>query len=389
MPWRNASAMMQRREFVEFAKQPGANVRELCRRYGVSPTTGYKWLERDKEEGSQGLRDRSRRPVSSPRRASAKIERLIVEVHERFPSWGPRKLRKVLSKEGHSDLPVPSTIATILRRNGCEIRARMSEQAAYQRFCHPEPNRLWQMDFKGHFAVRQGRCHPLTVLDDHSRFALCLQACPAANGTHVRPALEQVFARFGLPERILCDNAGPWGTSDPRARFTAFGVWLLRLGVDIIHGRPLHPQTQGKCERFHRTLKVEVLNQTTAWKDLAHCQSRFDQWRQTYNHVRPHQALEMETPASCYRPSARPMPVLLPALEYLPDDHIRTVKSKGEITFKNHFFFIGQAFAGLPVALRAAAPDGCFDVYFSWKKLGSLDLTSPLKSKFLYNPLFE
>ena len=387
MPWKNASIEMQRMEFIEFARQPGANVRELCRRYGVSPTTAYKWLGRHEEQGGEGLSDRSRRPRSSPARTSLKVERLIVEVHERYPYWGPRKLRRVLEDEGREGVPAPSTIAQILRRQGCKVHTAMSEQAPYHRFTHAEPNALWQMDFKGDFAMRSGRCHPLTVIDDHSRFALCLQACPAVNGSHVRPALEQVFRRYGLPERILCDNAGPWGTSDPRARFTAFGVWLLRLGVDITHGRPLHPQTQGKCERFHRSFKVEVLNQSTPWHDLAHCQDRFDTWRESYNHVRPHHALELATPASRYRPSLRSLPASLPFIEYLPEDHVRTVKSKGEITFQNHFFFIGQAFAGLPIALRAALPDGRFDVYFAWKKLGSLDLNSPLKPKFRYNPL--
>jgi transposase InsO family protein len=378
---------MQRLEFIEFARQSGANVRELCRRYGVSPTTAYKWLRRHREQGSKGLEERSRRPHSSSRQTSAGVERLVVEVHGRFPYRGARKLRQVLYNEGHRELPAASTIAMILERHGCQVRTPVSQQAVYQRFVHAEPNRLWQMDFKGDFAMRSGRCHPLTVLDDHSRFALCLKACPAVNGGYAAPALEQVFRRFGLPERILCDNAGPWGTSDKRARFTAFGVWLLRLGVDIIHGRPLHPQTQGKCERFHRSFKVEVLNRSTPWRDLAHCQSHFDEWRESYNHVRPHHALDLATPASHYRPSLRAMPVTLPLIEYLPEDHVRAVKSKGEITFRNHFFFIGAAFAGLPLALRPALPDGRFDVFFSWKKLGSIDLASPLKPKFRYNPV--
>lgn len=378
---------MQRLEFVELARKPGANIRELCRRYKVSPTTAYKWLGRYEEGGSEGLEDRSRRPTRSPGRASKKQERLVVEVHDRYPYWGPRKLQRILQNEGHSDVPAASTISAILRRNGRQVLGAPREQKAYQRFCHPEPNMLWQMDFKGHFAMKRDRCHPLTVIDDHSRFALCLKACAAANDGEVRPVLEAVFARFGLPDRILCDNAGPWGTSDPRARYTGMGVWLLRLGVDITHGRPLHPQTQGKCERFHRSFKTEVLNCTLPWRDLAHCQRHFDDFRKRYNQVRPHRSLDGDTPTSRYRPSSRSLPASLPAIEYLPEDQIRTVKSKGEITFKNHFFSIGSAFAGLPVALREAAVDGCFDVYFSWKKLGSLDLRAPLKSKFRYNSL--
>lgn len=389
MPWKSESAARQRREFVELARKPGANIRELCRRYKLSPTTAYKWLDRYEELGQEGLEDRSRRPSGSPGRTSRRQERLIVQAHDRYPYWGPRKLRRVLQNEGHGDVPAPSTIATILRRNGREALGAPREQKAHERFCHREPNLLWQMDFKGHFAMRRGRCHPLTVLDDHSRFVLCLKACAATNEGEVRPALEEVFARFGLPERILCDNAGPWGAPAPRARYTGLGVWLLRLGVDVTHGRPMHPQTQGKCERFHRSFKTEVLNHTLPWRDLAHCQRHFDDFRQRYNHIRPHHALHGAAPASRYQPSLRSLPASLPAIEYLPEDHIRTVKSKGEITFKNYLFSIGEAFAGLPVALRPASCDGRFDVYFSWKRLGSLDLCASLKPKFRYNPLSE
>jgi transposase InsO family protein len=378
---------MQRQEFIEMARKAGVNVRELCRRFRISPTTGYKWLGRHEREGEEGLVDRSRRPKRSPQQTCGSMEGLIVEAHELYPSWGPRKLRRLLQNAGQTNLPSVPTIGAVLRRHGCHVQSDALGQSVYQSFCHERPNDLWQMDFKGHFAVRGGRCHPLTVIDDHSRYALCLQACSSPNGEQVRPALEEVFRRFGMPERILCDNGAPWGASDSLGGFTSFGVWLLRLGVDLTHGRPYHPQTQGKCERFHRTLKVEVLNQSTPWKDLVHCQSRFDEWRQRYNHVRPHQALNLNTPASLYRPSQRSLPKALPPIEYLPEDIVRTVKSKGEITFKNRFFFIGQPFCGLPVALRSTLADGHFEVFFSWKKLGSLNLRSPLKPKYLYNPL--
>jgi len=387
MPWKNQSITMQRKEFIEFARQAGANVRELSRRYGVSPTTAYKWLGRYEEEGEEGLMDRSRRPARSPQRTSAEQERAVLGVHERYPYWGARKLRQVLVNEGGMELPAVSTVVAILRRHGCQVRGSGAVQKAWQRFNQPEPNRLWQMDFKGHFAAGAARCHPLTIIDDHSRYAVCLRACAGEHGGYVRPALEAAFTRYGLPERILCDNAGPWGTSERRARYTALGVWLLRLGVEVVHGRPLHPQTQGKCERFHRSLKTEVLSQATPWRDLRHCQLHFDRWRQSYNHERPHHALDLATPASRYRPSPRSLPLILPALDYLPEDHIRLVKTKGEITFQNHFFFIGQAFAKLPVALRHALPDGRFDVYFGWKRLGSIDLRTSLKTKFCYNPL--
>jgi transposase InsO family protein len=380
---------MQRLEFVQFARQPQANIRELCRRFTISPATAYKWLERFERDGLCGLSDRSRRPHHSPAQCSTKTEQLVLQLHRRFPYWGPRKLRQLLPDHLTStERPAVSTLARILKRHGCRVLCDTSPQPPYQRFSYPAPNQLWQMDFKGDFPLaRSGRCFPLTLLDDHSRFALLLRACPAVNRAHVQPALQKAFHRYGLPEKILCDNAGPWGTSDPHVRFTALGVWLLRLGVEITHGRPYHPQTQGKCERFHRTLKVELLNRSIPWRSLPHCQQEFDQWRHRYNHLRPHHALQMTPPATHYQPATRPMPKCLPPIEYLPGDFIRLVKAKGEITFQNHFFTIGQAFARLPVALRPMAQDGLFALFFSWKQLGFIDLTAILKNKFRYNPL--
>jgi len=380
---------MKRLEFVQFAIQPQANIRELCRRFRISPSTAYKWIERHRLQGCPGLEDRSRKPGNSPRKTSPAMEQLVIRTHKRFPCWGPRKLRQLLLNEGKRALPAPSTFSVILKRHHCKVAHDAAPHRPFIRFSKDSPNELWQMDFKGDFLTAAGsRCYPLTLLDDHSRYALALKACPATNRSHVQPLLEQAFERYGLPDRILCDNAGPWGTSETRARFTTLGVWLLRLGVDITHGRPWHPQTQGKCERFHRTFKVEVLNRSTPFRNLSHCQFHFDQWLHCYNHQRPHQALQMATPSSLYRPSPRSMPSKLPPLEYLHDDTVRIVKAKGEITFKNHFFFVGSAFCGLPVALRqCSTADGLFDLFFSWKKLGSINLKLPLKNKFRYNPI--
>lgn len=392
MSWRqNTTIPMQRFEFVQFARHPHPNIRELSRRFSISPSTAYKWIERFERHGLEGLTDRSRRPLHSPAQTSPETELLVLDLHHRFPCWGPRKLHHLLrEQDSRHHPPAVSTIAAILKRHACRVLSDATSQAPYQRFSHQTPNQLWQMDFKGDFPLaRGGRCFPFTLLDDHSRFALVLRACPSVNRSQVQPALQNAFQRYGLPDRILCDNAPPWASPAPLGRFTGLGVWLLRLGVDLTHGRPYHPQTQGKCERFHRTFKVELLNRTTPWRNLSHCQTQFDQWRHLYNQLRPHQALEMAPPASRYQPSARPLPATLPPIQYLPGDFIRRVKSKGEITFQNHFFFIGQAFCGLPIALRPMAQDGLFALFFSWKQLGSLDLRATLKSKFRYNPLLS
>jgi hypothetical protein len=229
------------------------------------------------------------------------------------------------------------------------------------------------MDFKGHFATAAGRCHPLTVLDDHSRFALGLFACGDEQEATVRAHLTELFRRYGLPERVLCDNGSPWGTSGSGQRYSALGVWLLKLGIRLGHGRPVHPQTQGKDERFHRTLKAEVI-QGQDFADLVACQRRFDPWRQVYNHERPHEALGMAVPASRYRVSARLFPEVLPEWEYGPGDAVRKVSCDGTISFRGRPIELGKAFRGERVALRPTVEDGVFGIYFGIHQVAQADL---------------
>ncbi len=230
------------------------------------------------------------------------------------------------------------------------------------------------MDFKGHFALGDGtRCHPLTLLDDHSRFLLALVACDGETRPTVQTSLTAVFERYGMPERILCDHGPPWGAPNARDVHTALSAWLLRLGIGIVHGRPAHPQTQGKDERLHRTLRAELLAQQ-AFADLAACQPAFDAWRQMYNEQRPHEALALQVPAACYRPSPRVWPARLPAIEYPSEDRVRRVQDKGQINVAGHKYRIGKAFIGYPVGLRPASQDGCYDVYFCQQRIAQIQL---------------
>ena len=189
------------------------------------------------------------------------------------------------------------------------------------------------MDFKGHLPIENSRCHPLTILDDHSRFALGLQACSDEKTQTVQQRLSAVFRLYGLPERMTMDNGSPWGGASEHF-FTPLTAWLIRLGVRVSHSRPYHPQTQGKDERFHRTLKLELLRMHT-FRHLDHAQSHFDTWRNTYNLERPHESLGMQVPASRYRPSPRSFPESLPPVEYDSKDVIRKVQEGGEIWFKS------------------------------------------------------
>lgn len=373
MPWKEASAVDLRRELVMLAQCDGANVRELCRRFGVSPTTAYKWLDRFEAGGEAGLADRSRRPRGSPARTGAAMAAAILELRDKHPAWGGRKLRRRLLDLGHEGVPSASTITEVLRRHGRIDPAEAGKHTAWQRFERAAPNELWQIDFKGHFALASGRCHTLTVLDDHSRFALAVEACGDEREATVRQRLTAVFRRYGLPERMLADNGPPWGSAGEDA-YTALEAWLIQLGVALGHGRPCHPQTQGKEERFHRTLLAEAIG-SRSFRDLAQCQAAFSAWRQVYNLERPHQALGLATPASRYRASLRAFPEVLPEPAYGPDDIVRKVHYGGRIGFGQRVWRVGRAFIGKRVALRPAAQDGTFNVYFCHQRIAGVDLT--------------
>ncbi len=372
MPWQEVSTMSLRQEFVMLATAEGANVRALCRRYTISPKTGYKWVGRYRREGLAGVTDRSRRPHRSPTRTPPALERAVLAVRAAHPAWGGRKIRAVLRARGQQTLPSPSTVTAILRRHGQIAPEEAQKHTAWQRFEHDAPNRLWQMDFKGHVALQQGRCHPLTVLDDHSRFAVGLQACGDETGRTVQARLIGCFRRYGLPEAILVDNGGPWG-SDAAHPHTALTAWLLRLGIRVVHARPYHPQTQGKDERFHRTLKAEVLG-TRVLRDLPECQRAFDRWRDVYNLQRPHEALGLAVPASRYRASPRAFPEVLPPIEYGPADLVRKVSINGDISYRNRVFTVGKAFCGYPVALRPTQTDGVLEVFFCHQRVAQINL---------------
>lgn len=374
MSWREVTRVSLRKEFVLLAMQPGSNRRELCRRFGIAPKTGYKWLARYSAEGAGGLEDRSRRPRRSPARTTAEVEQSVIRLrHESRNSWGGRKLARLLENQGGPAL-APSTVTGILRRAGLLNPAAAPGQRPFQRFEHAAPNELWQMDFKGHFPLlSQRRCHPLTVLDDHSRFALVLKACADERRETVRAVLTDAFRRYGLPAAMLMDNGPPWGAGYQHA-FTGLGLWLIRLGIRVAHGRPYHPQTQGKDERFHRTLKFEVLRHFN-FTTLDHCQREFDHFRDRYNLLRPHDALGLATPASRYRPSPAPFPESLPPIEYPPGLEVRKVQTEGRFTYRGRRFNVSKALRGLPVALRqAAACDSRREVLFCHQVVAVIDL---------------
>ena len=364
--------MQLREAFVALFTQAGIDRRALCARYRISPTTAYKWLARAQAGEADWATDRSRRPHTAPGQTPAELEAVVVAARQAHPSWGGRKLHHLRVQQGLAPVPAPSTITAILRRHDLLDAAHSAAHQQPQRFEHPTPNALWQMDFMGHLPMVAGRVHPLTLLDDHSRFALGLFACGEEKGGLVQAHVTEILRCYGLLAAILTDNGPPWGTVG-QGGITRVEAWLTQLGIEVWHGRPHHPQTQGKIERLHRTLAIELTN-TRRFADLPTAQAAFDAWRQTYNLERPHAALAFAVPASRYQPSAVPFPETLPPVEYDTGDQVCTVRDQGAISFQNRSCFISRGLIGQPVAVRPTTTDGLFAVFLCHRQVASIDL---------------
>lgn len=369
--------MQLRLDFVSLALKRELPFSELCRRFGISRQTGYKMLRRYELGGDQALADHSRRPLCSPRRTASELEQQVLQLRDAHPAWGARKLTRRLTDMGLQKL-APSTVNSILHRHGRITGQASADATAWKRFERAEPNELWQMDFKGDFPMLdQTRCFPLTVLDDHSRYNVVLHACRATDGHTVRARLEHAFAHYGLPGQINTDNGAPWGSPAKPGQLSELAIWLIRLGIRVTYSRPYHPQTNGKDERFHRSLKAEVLNERS-FSTQAQVQAEFDRWREIYNHQRPHQGIGMSTPMTRYRASPRALPLTLAPIEYGPDDEVLRVGWNGKVTFRGHLLRVSSALHQLDVAARANPQTvDTYDLYFAHHRLMTFDLNQP------------
>ena len=372
MPWQARTPVQLREEFVQLSLSQAIPFSELCRRFAISRKTGYKWRARYSQAGTVGLRDQSRRPQRSPGQTAPAVEAAVVRLRAAHPRWGARKLRRRLQEVGWVPVPASSTLTRILHRQGLVAPRLPGEASRWRRFEHPVPNSLWQMDFKGTVYTLAGPGHPLTVLDDHSRFNLCLAVLPDQQTSGVQRGLTATFRRYGLPDCLLMDNGSPWG-NDAEHPWTPLTVWLVRVGIRVSHSRPYHPQTLGKDVRFHRTLATEVLA-TRQWRDLAHCQAAVDRWRVVYNTERPHEALGLAVPASRYAPSLRAFPESLPPIEYPAACLVRKVQQGGHCSVQGWAFKVPKAFVGNPIGLRPTTEDGVYDVLFCHQRILALDL---------------
>jgi transposase InsO family protein len=352
MPWLETDVRDQRIRFVIAATQRGATMTGTCRAFGISRKTGYKWLARHAAAGSvAALADQSRRPHRSPQRTTAGVTARVVRLRQAY-GWGGDKLAPLLEADGLT--LAPRTIDRIIAREGL-TRADVAPTAAPQRFARDAPNDLWQMDAKGHYPLRPGRCHPLSVLDDHSRYAVGLYALPTLQTGGVRTALVDCFERYGVPAAMLMDHGVPWWAPSNAAGLSTLSVFLLKQGIRLLHGRVRHPQTQGKVERFHRTLG-ERLRWWGVPTDLRGFTCALAAFREEYNHVRPHEALGQQPPASHFQASRHRYVASPRPWQYAPGSEVRRVDRNGMITYDHRRFFVGDALVGEEVACLACPP---------------------------------
>ena len=374
MPWSETTPMDERLQFVADVRRETEEIAVLCRRYGISRKTGYKWLARYAEAGPGGLADRSHRTHACPHATDPGAVDALCELRRRHPTWGPKKLLAVLARRRPAlALPASSTAAALLKRAGLVTAPRRRRAPGHPgRPTAPmdAPNAVWTADFKGEFRTRDGaHCYPLTVADGYSRYLLACRALPSTATAGARPVFERLFRDRGLPARIRSDNGVPFATV-ALGRLSALSVWWVRLGVlpDLIE--PASPQQNGRHERMHRTLKAEATKPPEAHARAQ--QRRFDAFRAEYNDARPHEALGQATPASRYRPSPRPYPTRLPPLEYAAHCEVRRVSRNGGIRWRNHWVNASHVLAEEYVALEEL-DDGVWSVAFGPLVLGRFE----------------
>jgi len=381
MPWKAHRPMELRREFVLAASAPNANVKQLCRDFGISRNNGYKWLRRFKAHGEMGLEDQSRRPQNTKGIDGETVLRLL-ELRHRYPNWGAKKMQALLIASGYKGRP-PSTktIARIFDRAG-EPRVRKPRRRLrlvvreHQDLEVHGPNDVWTVDFKGWWRTRNGkRFEPLTVRDAFSRYVLCLRMLSSMAAKAAKPAFERLFEANGLPKVIRVDNGAPFACTSAPAGLSRLSAWWTSLGIRVSFSRPAHPQDNGSHERMHADMANEIESDPAG---TPRAQQRIaDLWRQQFNTVRPHEAIGMKTPADLYRSSSlRYRGVRLPS--YPPNQAVRRVSRLGCVRYAGRTVFVSESVGGFEVGVRKNR-QGRLAVQFYGVDLGTFDLeASPL-----------
>ena len=366
--------MEEKLRFVFEYEQGERSLTELCQRYGIARETGYVWLRRYREYGLAGLVERARAARRHPNQTPAELERMIVELRQAHMRWGPRKLKRVLERDEPGRVwPATSTIGELLKREGLVVaRKKRLRTAAYsQPLAHADgPNRVWCADFKGWFRTGDGeRVDPLTMTDGYSRYLLRCQAVEKTDTVRVQAIFEAAFREYGLPEAIRTDNGAPFA-SRALAGLSRLAVWWIKLGIVPERIEAGHPEQNGSHERMHLTLEQETAQPAAA--NRRGQQRAFDRFVEEFNEVRPHEALDMQTPAAVYQPSQRKFPERLPEVEYPDSMLVRQVGHKGQIGWKKHEVFVSEVLWGERVGLLPI-DDRRYRVYFAQIPLALLD----------------
>lgn len=371
MPWKEMDTMNQRVEFVLRALRT-ENFRELCREYGISAKTGYKWKERFLEYGLAGMAEESRRPNGSPGGLEEAVVCEIIRLKERHRSWGPRKLRDVYERS-HGQAPSESSFKRVLTRAGLVERRRLRKRQEAGRLFSgrrgQEPNEVWTVDFKGWWYTACGRCEPLTVRDEASRYVLELRRLGDARTETVQACFERLFERYGMPGAIRSDNGSPFANVEGVLGLTRLSAWWVALGIDLERGRPGCPQDNGGHERLHLDIGRELEAQR-----LGEYQSELEEWRRVFNEERPHEALGMRRPAEVYCRSNRVYAGTPEDLEYSGMESRRGL-SHGKIGWKGQGIFISSALRGWSVGIEPRGADH-WNVWFGRLLLGELEGSS-------------
>jgi transposase InsO family protein len=377
MVWKERSRVDERLLLVGEYIKGERPMAELCREFGVSRKTAYKWLGRYETDGPTGLADRSRAPLRHPQRVEQVVIEALVQARKSHPHWGARKIVAWLARKQPSlQLPASSTVNAVFAKYGLSRsrQARRRTPPYTDPFAEADaPNRVWCADFKGEFKTGDAkRCYPLTVTDAFSRMLLRCTALRSPKTVHVQPIFEATFREFGLPERIRTDNGTPFA-SRGAGGLSRLSVWWVKLGIRHERIQPGHPEQNGRHERMHRTLKQETLRPPAA--SLRPQQLRFDKFRQEFNEERPHEALGNALPLMRYAPSSRPYCSRLRPLEYPAQFLTRKVAASGRIRWNSAMVTIGHALEGEWIGIERG--DGLHNVYFSDVRLGFIDDERP------------
>jgi transposase InsO family protein len=374
MPWKTSSVMDEKLRFVFEYERHEQTMRELCASFGISRETGYVWLRRFHQLGAAGLLELNRAPGSHPNQTDARLERAVLELRQAHMRWGPRKLKRILERDQPGRAwPATSTIGAIVKRAGLVMarKQRRRTEPHTQPLAHAhQSNRVWCADFKGWFKSGNGtRIDPLTITDAWSRYLLRCQAVQKADTERVRAIFEAAFGEYGLPEAIRTDNGAPFA-SPAVGGLSRLGVWWIKLGIAHERIQAGHPEQNGRHERMHLTLKQD-LHPAEDWRGQ---QRELDRFRQDYNQVRPHEALDMHTPANVYEPSPRPYPVRLPEIEYPDNMQVRPVQSHGQFCWKKKQIFLTEVLWGESIGLLPLG-NNLFNIYFASRPLVGFDAT--------------